>query len=122
MVAVRLSQAAQSDIIEILTYTSQTFGGSARLRYERLLIVALRDLAENPHRPGSVERPELGEGVRSYHLRHARERARHESGVVQRPRHVLIYRIVHANLIGVARILHDAMELERNLSDIYTED
>jgi len=36
------------------------------------------------------------------------------AGVVRRPRHFLIYRRESALLV-VARVLHDAMELERHL-------
>jgi toxin ParE1/3/4 len=62
------------------------------------------------HRP-----PELGPDVRSYHLRHSRDRARTEHGIVLRPRHFLLYRIARADLVGVGRVLHDAMEVERHL-------
>jgi toxin ParE1/3/4 len=34
---------------------------------------------------------------------------------VFRPRHLLVYRHVRADLVGVGRILHDAMEVERHL-------
>ncbi|WP_159950037.1 type II toxin-antitoxin system RelE/ParE family toxin [Rhizobium sp. 18065] len=114
MAQVRLSQAARADIVDILMWTSQTFGEGARLRYERLLGIALRNLSEDPLRLGTVERPELGDDIRSYHLRHAREWARLKGVVVQRPRHLLLYRIAGTGMIGIGRILHDTMELERH--------
>ena len=85
----RPSAAARADIIEILEWTDTHFGELARLRYERLLVVALRELAAEPERAGSVARPELGANVRSYHLRHSRERARHASGIVRQPRSIV---------------------------------
>ncbi|MEY2925583.1 MAG: hypothetical protein RL367_60 [Pseudomonadota bacterium] len=111
----RLAKAAQSDIVDILAWTQVSFGESARLRYELLLVTAFRDIAENPARPGSQARPELGEGVRSWHLRRSRDRACTDDGVVRRPRHFVIYRLADATVITIGRILHDAMELERHL-------
>ncbi len=72
----RLADAAKADIFNVLTWSEETFGEVARRRYERLLITALRDVATDPNRPGSVVHTELGVGVRSWHLRHSRERAR----------------------------------------------
>ncbi|TCQ28996.1 type II toxin-antitoxin system RelE/ParE family toxin [Rhizobium sp. PP-CC-3G-465] len=73
----RLSAAAEADIVDILAWTHGHFGTKARLRYERLIATALRNVAIDPHRLGCIKRPELGQGVRSYHLRHCRDQARH---------------------------------------------
>jgi len=79
----------------------------------------MRDVAAAPRRIGSIERPELGEGVLSYHLRYSRDRARHESGIVRQPRNLLLYKTLQPELVGIGRILHDAMELERHLPSDY---
>nr|WP_313533799.1 type II toxin-antitoxin system RelE/ParE family toxin [Brucella anthropi] len=118
----RLSDAAQADIIEILAQTHERFGELARLRYEYLLVTALRDLAADANRIGSISRPELGDDVRSYHLRHSRDRARHESGIVRRPRHLLLFRLTRPDLIGIGRVLYDAMEIERHLPSDYGDE
>lgn len=115
----RLAKAAQADIVDLLAWTEANFGETARLRYERLLTIALRDIAAEPERTNSIARSELGENVRSYHLRYSRERARTEHGVVIRPRHLLLYRVARADLIGIGRVLHDAMEIERHLPKDY---
>jgi toxin ParE1/3/4 len=120
MAIIRLSTSAQVDIVGILSWTAENFGGDARIRYEHLIVTALRDIAEQPYRAGSVLRPELGNDIMSYHLRYARDRARTEWGTVGRPRHFLLfYRVSSPKLIGVGRILHDAMELQRHLPDDY---
>lgn len=119
MAVYRLARAAQADIVDLLAWTEANFGEMARLRYQQLLIVALRDIATEPERLNSIARPELGENVRSYHLRHSRERGRTEHGVVIRPRHLLLYRFARADLIGIGRVLHDAMEVERHLPQDY---
>jgi toxin ParE1/3/4 len=115
MAVYRLAPTAEADIVDLLDHTYSTFGAIARQRYERLVLTALRDVAANPQRVGSVARPEFGDGVRCYHLRYSRERARTKYGIVFRPRHLLVYRHVRADLVGVGRILHDAMEVERHL-------
>jgi toxin ParE1/3/4 len=108
----RISNAARSDIIDILAWTNDKFGEQTRRRYEGLIVAGIRDVARDPGRPGSIERPELGDGVRSWHLRGSRTRTR--SGTVRRPRHFLIYRH-DGDVVVVGRVLHDAMELRRHV-------
>lgn len=110
----RLSEAAQGDVVNILAWTDEQFVEAARLRYESLIVAALRDVATQPDRPGSLARPELGSGVRSWHLRLSRDHIRPGAEVVRRPRHFLVYRFEPA-LIVVGRVLHDALELARHM-------
>lgn len=119
MAAIRLSVSAEADIVSLLAWTESRFGHAARRRYEILLVTALRDIAAEPERVGSVARPELGASVRSYHLFHSRERARSGGEIVHRPRHFLLYRAANPDVIGIGRVLHDAMELERHLPPDY---
>lgn len=118
----RLSTVAEEDIIQLLAYTQDRFGEIARRRYEALLVAGLRDIASDPERTGSVARAELGPAVRSYHLRHSRGRARTPDSLVRQPRHVLLYRVGQPTLIGVGRVLHDAMEVERHLPSHYGDE
>jgi len=115
MPVVRLSAAAEADIVSMFTRTEDRFGHAARRRYQALLITALRDIASDPERRGSAARPELGPAVRSYHLRYSRERASVLEGVVRTPRRLLLYRAVVPDIVDVGRVLHDAMEVERHL-------
>lgn len=110
----RLSAAAQGDVLDILAWTHERFGEAARLRYESLIVAALRDVASQPDRPGSHARPELGAGVRTWHLRLSRDHATSGMGTVHRPRHFLVYR-QDPGLLVVGRVLHDAMELARHM-------
>lgn len=114
MLRYRLSAAAQGDLVSILAWSHEQFGEAARLRYESLIVAALRDVASQPDRPGSLARPELGAGVRSWHLRLSRHHAQPGTEVVRRPRHFLVYRS-DPGLVVVGRVLHDAMELARHL-------
>ncbi len=110
----RLAEAAQGDVLSILAWSHEQFGEAARLRYESLIVAALRGVASQPGRPGSLPRPELGAGVRSWHLRLSRDRAKGGVEVVRRPRHFLAYRC-ESHLVVVGRVLHEAMELARHL-------
>lgn len=114
MLGYRLSDSAQNDVIDVLAWTHEQFGEAARLRYEHLIVAALRDIAAQPDRPGSIARPELGAGVRSWHLRLSRHRLGTGAATVRRPRHFLVYRVEPALLV-VGRVLHDAMELAQHL-------
>lgn len=117
----RLAKAAEADIAALLDHTYDLFGEVARRRYETLLATALRDIAADIGRVGVKLRPELGEGVRSYHLRHSRNRAAVDGGVISRPRHLLLFRQIDVEIVGVGRVLHDSMEIERHLPDEYGE-
>ncbi len=111
----RLTEAAEADIVDISAWSDAQFGSAARIGYERLIFTALIDIATDPVRPGGLVRPELGPDVRSWHLRGSRDRAMGSNGIVQRPRHFLIYRPLDGAMITIGRVLHDTMELERHL-------
>ena len=57
--------------------------------------------------------------MRSYHLRHSLERARAVDGFVRGPRNLLLYRALVPGLVGIGRVLHDAMEIEHHLPTDY---
>jgi toxin ParE1/3/4 len=118
---VRLSELAEDDIVAILARTEETFGEVARLRYEALLAVCLRDLAIDPLCPGSAARPEIGDCVRSFHLRHGRARVPPASRV-RKPRHFLLYRALKPEIIGVGRVLYDAMDLPNHIPPAYGDE
>jgi toxin ParE1/3/4 len=122
MATFRLGTAAIADVASILAWTEDHFGEIIRLRYERHFIIGLRDVASDPERLGSLARPELGLAVRSYHLRHSRERARGHDAFIRKPRHLLLYRTLIPGVIGVGRVLHDAMEIERHLPENYGDE
>lgn len=111
MAGYRLTHAAQADIVAILAWSHERFGAEARNRYEALIATAIRDAARSDE-IGLTVRPELGDGVFSWHL--AQSGSRSPGGAVHRPRHFLICRR-DGELLVVGRVLHDAMELRRHL-------
>lgn len=114
-----LAPAARTDIREALMWSQERFGERAAARYGDLLKQALRDIAADPERPGSKERPDLARGVRTYHLFFSRDRARSDLGLVRKPRHFLVYRLRGEAVINVVRVLHDVRDLERHLPEEY---
>lgn len=108
----RLSQSALSDLDRILDDSQRAFGDAARLRYEALISAALRHAAQSRDSVGFKSRPEVGEGVLSWHI--ANSVWRSTGGRVGRPRHILLCRWEGTRL-AVARILHDTMEPTRHL-------
>ncbi|WP_428310749.1 type II toxin-antitoxin system RelE/ParE family toxin [Hydrocarboniphaga sp.] len=108
----RLSAAARADIVDILAWSLEQFGESASRRYEALLVAALQDVATEPAGAGSRKRPELGKGVRAWHLLSSRDHVTMDQ--VRQPRHFLIYR-VEPGLIVIGRVLHETMDLARHL-------
>ncbi|GEK81344.1 type II toxin-antitoxin system RelE/ParE family toxin [Agrococcus baldri] len=110
---VRLSHAARADIASILARSTEQFGEAASRRYQTLIAAAIRDAASD-HPLGRTDRPELGQGVFTWHLAQSR---RHVAGsAVRRPRHFLVCRR-DADVLLISRVLHDAMDPERHLGD-----
>ena len=112
MAGYRLTHAAQVDIVSILAWSDEQFGEEARKRYETLIATAIRDAASRTDEVGHTPRPELGDGVFSWHLSHSR--AHSAGGKVRRPRHFLICRR-DGDLLVIGRVLHDAMDLRRHV-------
>ena len=109
----RLSPQAEVDLDEILERSEEQFGHGAALRYAELVIRALRDLRSDPTRPGVKQRPELPQGIYTYHLASSRERVP-AADRVKTPRHFLLYRVAAAR-VEVLRILHDSRDLAQHL-------
>lgn len=80
-------------------------------RYERLIATALVELAANPARLLGRAGSELADGTRIHHLSGSKRHARAGAGAVGAPRHFMLCRVLEPDLIGVARVLHDSMDL-----------
>jgi toxin ParE1/3/4 len=119
MARFRLSPQAEQDVEAILAWSHRQFSDQARLRYEELLVQAIRDVADDPNRPGSLSRPELARGALTYHLRHSRDRVSSAAGRVRKPRHFLVYRLAADGALEIGRVLHDSTDLARHLPADY---
>ena len=119
MARFRISPAAEQDIEAILAWTHGQFGELVRLRYEELLVQAILDLAADPGRHGTLERPELAKGAMTYHLRHSRDHMSRTIGRLRNPRHFLLCRVAGDGTLEIGRVLHGSMDLTRHLPPDY---
>ncbi len=108
----RLTRDADADILRILRQTKQLFGESQVAIYARVIEVGISMVADDPSRPASFERPDIRDGVKSFHLEHAAKRRRGASH--------LLYYIERAGADGeaevvVLRVLHESMEPKKRL-------
>ncbi|MGI4826879.1 MAG: type II toxin-antitoxin system RelE/ParE family toxin [Janthinobacterium lividum] len=111
-----LAGPARRDIAAIDRYTLRTFGEAAADRYDILIRQALRDIQEDPDRPGARARPgALNPTFRLYHLSSSRDRVSGQP--VKEPRHFIVYRQRPDDVIEVLRVLHDSRDLARHLPD-----
>ena len=105
---VRLSDAAETDLQDIMQWTLARFGAAQARTYAKTLSIALEALADGPTIIGAKVRDDIAKGLFTLHV--ARQ---HRKG-----RHFVLYRIGTCegkDLIEVLRILHDAMDLPRHL-------
>ena len=90
---------------EALQYSAFRFGATVMARYTDLIARALVDISADPLGIGSHERPNLGQGIRSRHLKTSNT----GSGPSD-PRHIVFYR-VDGDRVLVLRLLHEARDL-----------
>ena len=93
MVRFRLSRPARADLAHILATSAERWGIEGRYRYAAVLATAMRKVAADPEGPVTRDRAELLPGIRSFHLRHARND--NVEAKVARPVHILYYRMIH---------------------------
>lgn len=102
---VAMTGVADRDFIDIVQYSIETFGSRQARIYQSTLKRALKALEAGPELRGSSSLAEIAPGLRGLHVA--------RSG--RRGRHVIVYRPGPAQTIEVLRILHDAMDLPRQL-------
>lgn len=93
-----VSKAAEADLLEIWSYTAESFGVSQADRYLERLASGLRACATSPNR--GRRRDDLRPGYRSVLIR----------------RHVAFYTF-NTDTVLVQRVLHGSMDPDRNLDD-----
>jgi toxin ParE1/3/4 len=103
----------------ILGDSAEKWGAEAGRRYGLLLMRAMRQVASDPECRFTRPRPDIRPGLRSFHMRHARQNGR--TPAVKRPVHVIYYRVAEPGLIEIARILHERMEPARQFEADHDE-
>ena len=94
-----LSPHADADLVGIYEYTLSTWGTDQFQVYRKHIEAALHAIAANPLLRGSKQRDDILPGCRFYRVEH----------------HYIVYRVV-GNLVQVARILHERMHFEQQVS------
>ncbi len=110
----RLSDPAKADIASVLRKSETMHGVEARMRYRALLAAAIRRVAADPNGLSTLDRSDLLESIRSFHIRHSRNESR--EAPVGDPVHVIFYRAVKPGLVEIVRVLHERMEPSRLIS------
>ena len=102
---IRLAQAAEDDLRQIIHWTAANFGRRQAKTYAITLAKAIDVLANGPSVPGARPREEVGPGIHTLHV--ARQG--------RRGRHFVVFRTSSdEQYVEVLRVLHDAMELRRH--------
>ena len=74
MLQLRISYPAQADLEHILAVSLERWGADGQARYQDLLAAAFRAIASNPKGPTTRDRKALLAGIRSFHIRHLRQK------------------------------------------------
>ncbi|RAR63922.1 toxin ParE1/3/4 [Paraburkholderia unamae] len=104
---VRLTDSAENDFLDIVSWSAGQFGPGQARAYATTISHALQDLMAGPDIPGARARDDILPGIVTLHV--ARNR--------RKGRHFILFR-VNADItqcIDVLRILHDAMDLPQHL-------
>jgi len=102
-----ISASARRDIASALVWSERHWGPTQRDRYRTLIAEALDTLLQDPQHPLSRARDEIRPGMRSLHIARRGRQARH----------FIVYRLTPEGDLQVIRLLHDAMEPSRALSN-----
>ena len=101
---VRLGRQAEQDYVEILRWTTKTFGEGQASTYAETMARAIEALEESPDALGARARDDIQPGIRTLHV--ARQG--------RTGRHFVLFRVAGSD-IDVLRLLHDSMDLPRHL-------
>jgi toxin ParE1/3/4 len=100
-----LSAPAEQDLRSITRWTASNFGPTQANLYNDLILSSLMKLRQGPDVPGARLRRELGPLMYTLYI-----------GRRGKPgRHFLLYRPTDGQVIEVVRILHQAMDIERQI-------
>lgn len=108
-----ISAAAESDIEDILYWSSHAFGAMGRKRYEALIQNAFFALMHDPTGLGTRPRDAIGTGIYSYHVSSSRKSVK-TSFQVAKPRHLVFFQMTD-DVVNVLRFLHDSMDFAQHL-------
>ncbi len=104
---VRLVAVAEQDYQEVIKRSAQNFGTIQAEVYAETLQMAMNALRETgPETIGAKERGEIATGIFTLHAARQKRKASH----------FLVFRVQAIRTIEILRILHDRMDLARQIS------
>jgi toxin ParE1/3/4 len=100
---------AKSDFDTIVSWTLERFGSDQAAVYAETLTSALAALRSGPQTRGARRRDDIARGVFTLHVTRQGRRGRH----------LILFRVPRTDrrVLEVLRLLHDAMDLARHVSD-----
>lgn len=105
---VRLAARAERDLIDIAQWTREHFGARQAGIYLETVFLALEALTQGPQTIGAKARDEIGPGIRTLHIARGGRKGRH----------FIAFRPGPDGMLDVLRVLHDSMDLSRQLQDL----
>jgi len=108
-------------MISLLDEGAARFGQIVRDRYARLIIQAMRDVADKPYRPGVTSEPAIDPLALFYHLRHSRMRAGPPNNRIGKPRHILVYEVASDGVVDILGLIPDSMPFDLALARFVPE-
>jgi toxin ParE1/3/4 len=99
----RLGRQAERDLVEILRWTTKSFGETQAKTYSETISQAIQALKDGPEILGSRLRDEIEPGIRTLHV----------GRLGRKGRHFVVFRAGEDRTIDVLRLLHDSMDLPR---------
>ncbi len=102
----------------VLARSERECGSAARDRYAALLLQAMRDIADNPTRPGAAQDRNIDPICRFYHIRHSRTQVPDPPGRVGDPPHVLVYEVAADGIVDIVAIVPDLVPRETAVARI----
>jgi toxin ParE1/3/4 len=107
---IRLTAAAEADLLGILHWTERQFGKAQERVYSQTLAAAMNDLATNgPGALGAKARDEIGKGLFTLHIARRRRKGRH----------FVLFRVSRGPaddpILEILRVLHDSMDLPSHI-------
>jgi toxin ParE1/3/4 len=109
----RLTAGAKAELGEILDWSENRFGAAARDRYAALILIALRNVADDPHQ-ANIHWRRIGKtDIGIHHIAHSRDRVPPDPGRVAEPRHCLVFSSDDGVGIVILGFVHERMLLGR---------
>lgn len=102
---IRLGRQAEQDYVEILRWTTKSFGEVQARTYAETISQAIQALKDGPEILGTKLRDEIEPGIWTLHV----------ARLGRKGRHFVVFRVGGDRTIDVLRVLHDSMDLPRHL-------